>query len=64
MKKYKITVTETCIHESTYSVLANSEEEARELYYEGESDFIDSEWLETIDDTIDKIECVNNEISS
>ena len=63
MKEYKITVTETCVYESTYSVLADSEEEARELYYDGESDFIDSEWVETLDDTIDNIECVNDEVS-
>jgi len=62
MKEYVITVTETCVYESTYSVLANSEEEARELYCDGESDFIDSEWVETLDDTIDDIKCVNNEV--
>lgn len=62
MKEYIITVSETCVYESTYSVLANSEEEARELYREGESDFIDSEWVETLDDTIDEIKCVNNEV--
>lgn len=63
MKEYIITVTETCMYESTYSVLANSKEEARELYYDGESDFIDSEWVETLDDTVDSIECVNDEVS-
>lgn len=62
MKEYIITVTETCVYESTYSVLADSEEEARQLYYDGESDFIDSEWVETLDDTIDEIKCVNNEV--
>jgi hypothetical protein len=62
MKEYVITVTETCVYESTYSVLADSEEEARELYYDGESDFIDSEWVETLDDTIDEIKCVKDEV--
>lgn len=62
MKEYIITVTETCVYESTYSVLADSEEEARELYREGESDFIDSEWVETLDDTIDEIKCVKDEV--
>jgi len=62
MKLYKILVSETCIYESTYTVWADSEEEAKRLYYDGESEFEDSEWVETLDDTIDKIECVNNEI--
>lgn len=62
MKEYKITVTKTCVYESTYSVLADSEEEARELYYDGESDFIDSEYVETLDDTIDNIECIKDEV--
>lgn len=62
MKLYKILVSETCIYESTYTVWADSEKEARELYYDGESNFEDSEWVETLDNTIDKIECVNNEI--
>ncbi len=62
MKLYKILVSETCIYESTYTVWADSEEEAKRLYYDGESEFEDSEWVEALDDTIDKIECVNNEI--
>lgn len=62
MKLYEILVTETCIYKSIYTVLANSEEEAKRLYYNGESEFEDSEWIETLDDTIDKIECVNNEV--
>lgn len=52
MKLYEILVTETCVYESTYTVRADSEEEAKRLYYDGESDFEDSEWVETLKDEV------------
>ena len=52
MKLYEILVTETCVYESTYTVWANSEEEAKRLYYDGESEFEDSEWVDTLENEI------------
>lgn len=66
MKLYEILVAETSVYESTYTVWANSEEEAKRLYYDGESEFEDSEWVETIDDDIVSVSFIreDNEISS
>lgn len=66
MKLYEILVTETCVYESTYTVWANSEEEAKRLHYDGESDFEDSEWVDTLKDEIVSVSFIreDNEISS
>ena len=66
MKLYEILVTETSVYESTYTVWANSEEEAKRLYYDGESDFEDSEWVDTLKDEIVSISFIreDNEVSS
>ena len=66
MKLYEILVTETSVYESTYTVWANSEEEAKRLYYDGESDFEDSEWVDTLKDEIVSVNFIreDNEISS
>lgn len=65
MKLYKILVTETSVYESTYTVWADSEEEAKRLYYDGESDFEDSEWVDTLKDEIVSISFIreDNEVS-
>jgi len=56
-REYKITTSCTLITE--YTILANSEEEAEDLFTDGLDNGLDVDYL---DETIDKIEVVNEGI--
>lgn len=57
--KYIVTTRTTQLFETTYTVEADSREEAEENYY-GDGEFYDEEYLDTIDEEIIKVELYEN----